>query len=223
VLESAVALILDLIRQHGPLVFFLAAFLENAAFISWAIPGETLLAVGGYFIQRGEMRFELAWLSVFLGVLCGDHVGYLVGRYCGTKIVHRLPYQRVIVRVEKLVGRYGGWVVLCGRFSGGLRPAVLFTVGMMGLPYRKFWPFELVGAAAWSALWLGIGVLGGSLLDYFGELGPWGPWLFFGSIVIGGFLSWLFRDRLKRLILGKDEVDESPILREPAEAISELN
>ena len=28
--------------------------------------------------------------------------------------------------------------VLFDRFSGGLRPAVLFTVGMMGLPYRRF-------------------------------------------------------------------------------------
>ena len=37
---------------------FLAAFLENAAFLSWALPGEHLLAVGGYFIQRGELRFE---------------------------------------------------------------------------------------------------------------------------------------------------------------------
>jgi membrane protein DedA with SNARE-associated domain len=107
-------------------------------------------------------------------------------------------------------------VVLCGRFSGGLRPAVLFTVGMMGLSYRTFWPFELVGAAAWSALWLGIGVLGGSLLDYFGGLGPWGPWLFIGSIVVGGLLSWLFRDRLKRLAFGEDE---SAVPLERAEAI----
>ena len=68
--------LLDLIREHGPLLLFVAAFLENAAFMSWLVPGEKLVAVGGYFVQRGELRFELAWLCVFLGVLCGDHVGF---------------------------------------------------------------------------------------------------------------------------------------------------
>jgi undecaprenyl-diphosphatase len=206
--DAVVGFILDLVREHGPLILFLAAFLENAAFLSWALPGETLLAVGGYFIQRGELRFELAWAYVFLGVLAGDHIGYFVGRYGGSRLAHRLPFQRVITRVQQLVRRYGGWVVLGGRFSGGLRPAVLFTVGTMGLPYRRFWPFELVGAASWSALWLGLGVLGGTLLDQLSWLGPWGPWLFVGSIVGGVLLGWVFRAPLKRLAFGGDEPAE---------------
>jgi membrane protein DedA with SNARE-associated domain len=211
VFESVLAFVLDLVREHGPLVLFLAAFLENALLLSWAVPGETLLAVGGYFIQRGELRFEVAWAYVFVGVLCGDQVGYLVGRYGGRQLVHRLPFKRLLARVETLIRRHGGWVVLCGRFSGALRPAVLFTVGTMGLPYRRFWAFELLGAAAWSALWLVVGVLGGTLLDHFGELGSsWGPRLSVGSILLGGLLGWVFRDRLKRLLFGDDEPTEAP-------------
>jgi membrane-associated protein len=209
--DAMVAFVLEMVREHGPLVLFVAAFLENAAFLSWALPGETLLAVGGYFIQRGELRFELAWICVFVGVLAGDHVGYVVGRYFGRGLMHRLPCRKIILRVEKLVGRYGGLVVLFGRFSGGLRPAVLFTVGMMGLPYRRFWPFELVGAASWSAMWLAIGVLGGALLERFGDLGPWGPALFIGSLVVGGLGGWLFREPLKRLVFGDDEAEVAAV------------
>jgi membrane-associated protein len=204
-LESAVALLLDLVREHGPLLLFLAAFLENAAFLSWLVPGEKLVAVGGYFVQQGELRFEQAWLCVFFGVLCGDHVGFFIGRYAGTRLLQRLPVGRVVSRVERLIQRHGCWVVLFGRFTGVGRPVVMFTVGMMRLPYRQFWLYELIGAAAWSLVWLGIGVLGGSLIEYLGAFGPWVPWLSIGSSVVGGFLVWQFRHRLKRLILGDDE------------------
>ena len=204
-LESVIATLLDLVREHGPLMLFVAAFLENALFMSWLVPGEALLAVGGYFVQRGELRFEVAWLCVFLGVLLDDHVGFFVGRYGGRRMVHCLPFTSAIANVEKLIRRRGGWVVLFGRFSGVLRPALLLTVGMMGLPYRRFAPFELAGAAIWSAWWLTIGVVGGTLLDYVGELGRWGPWLSVGSLMLGGLLGWIFRARLKRLAFGDDD------------------
>ena len=58
--------------------------------------------------------------------------------------------------------------MLFGRFTGVGRPFVMFTVGTMRLPYRRFWPFELAGAASWSLVWLGVGVLGGSLIEYLG-------------------------------------------------------
>ena len=172
-LEPILNTLLDLIREHGPLLLFAAAFLENAAFMSWLVPGEKLAAVGGYFVQRGELRFELAWLCVFLGVLCGDHVGFLIGRLAGPRLRHRLPFQQAIERAERLIQRRGAWMVLFGRFTGIGRPIVLFTVGMMGLPYRQFWLFELIGAASWTLVWLGVGVLGGSLIEYLGAFGPW--------------------------------------------------
>jgi membrane protein DedA with SNARE-associated domain len=82
---------------------------------------------------------------------------------------------------------------------------VLFTVGMIRLPYRQFWLFELAGAASWSLVWLVIGVLGGSLIEYLGAFGPFVPWLTIGSSAVGAMLAWHFRDLLKRLLLGEDE------------------
>jgi membrane-associated protein len=207
-LDSAFNVLMELIREHGPLLLFLSAFLENATFLSWLVPGEKLVVLGGYFVQIGELRFEEAWLCVFLGVLCGDHVGYLIGRLAGTRLRDRLPFGQAVERVERLIQRYGGWVVLCGRFTGILRPAVLFTVGMVGLPYRRFWLFELVGAASWSLVWIGVGVLGGSLIELLGAFGPWVPWLSMGGSAIVGLLAWHYRHRLSRLILGEAQPGE---------------
>ena len=204
-LDPIFDLLLSLIREHGPLLLFVAALLENAAFLSWFVPGEKLVAIGGYFVQRGELRFESAWLCVFLGVLCGDHVGFLIGRCAGDRVLQRLPFQQAVTRVERLIRRHGGWVVLLGRFTGALRPFVMFTVGVTGLPYRRFWLYELVGAAAWSLVWLGVGVLGGSLIAYLEGLGPWVAWAIIGAILVAGTRVWRARDRIKRLILGDDE------------------
>jgi membrane protein DedA with SNARE-associated domain len=204
-LDPIFDLLLSLIRDHGPLLLFVAAFLENAAFLSWLVPGEKLVAVGGFFVQQGELRFESAWLCVFLGVLLGDHVAFLIGRRAGDRVLRRLPYRQAVARVERLIQRYGGWVVLLGRFTGALRPFVMFTVGVTGLPYRRFWLFELVGAASWSLIWLGVGVLGGSLIEYLNGLGPWVGWATLGSIVVIGMLAWRYRDRIKQLILGDDD------------------
>jgi len=207
-LDPLFNLLLDLIREHGPLLLFVAAFLENAAFLSWFVPGEKLVAVGGYFVQQGELRFETAWLCVFLGVLCGDHVGLLIGRYAGRRLLAWFDLESAAQRVEKLILRHGGWVVLFGRFTGIGRPLVLFIVGTMGLPYRRIWPYELVGAASWSLVWLGVGVLGGSLFEYLGAFGPWVQWAVVGAVVVAVAIAWRFRDRVKRLILGDDEPTE---------------
>lgn len=214
--DVALAQLLDLVREHGTIILFAAAFLENAAFMSWLVPGEKLVAVGGYFVQRGELRFEQAWLAVFLGVLCGDHIAYLIGRFAGQRVLRRLPYAHLIARAERLIRRHGGWAVLFGRFTGIFRPIMLFTVGMTGCSYRRFWLFELVGAASWSVVWLGVGMLGSEAIDHLGELGglgAWVPWAVLGAIVAIAALAWRFRDRAKHLILGDDDSTERP---EPA-------
>ena len=105
-----------------------------------------------------------------------------------------------------------------GRVADLVPIASPLTVGTMGVPYRRVWLFELVGAASWSLVWLGVGVLGGTVLEALGfregELGPWMPVLWIGGAAIVGVLVWCYYDRLKRLALGEDE----PTRRAPLSA-----
>jgi len=201
-LESALTQVLYAIRTHGPLLLFLAAFLENAALLGLVVPGEKLVLLGGYLVQQGAFTFEIAWLCVFLGAIGGDTVGYMVGRYAGARIIHRLPGGQAVARIEALLQRHGGWVIFFGRFSGVLRPVLFLTIGMMRVPYQRFWILEAVSAAAWTSLWLGVGVIGGSLFDSLGEMGPWVPWLSLGPTAVGFLVAWHYRDRIRHLIFG---------------------
>lgn len=199
-IDSVVAFILDLVRAHGPLILFLAAFVETAAFVGLVIPGEALLAAGGYLVQRGQIAPEVAWVCVYLGALAGDHVAYALGRYGGRRLLRRLPLRGAIYRVERLVERYDGYVIFGGRFLGSIRAVLMLTVGAMGLPYRRFWLFELIGAAVWSAWWLGIGAAGGLLVERLGDFSVWRQALFVTSLSIAAILAWRYRSRLRSLL-----------------------
>lgn len=199
-MDDVLNLLVELMREHGPVVLFLVAFIESAPLLG-VLPGEVVLSAGGYFVQQGHLRGELAWIGVVLGVLLGDHLAYVLGRVGGPRILPRLPFQPAFRRAERLISRYGGLVVLLCRFSG-VRAAILFTVGSMGLPYRTFLPYELVGAAVWSAWRLALGVLGGAALDRLGEYGPGYQALFIASLAVAAFLIWRNRDRLKVLARG---------------------
>jgi membrane protein DedA with SNARE-associated domain len=104
-----------------------------------------------------------------------------------------------------MLERYGGLAVFFGRFSGVLRPVLLFTIGTMQVPYRRFWIYETAGAAAWTTLWLGMGVVGGSVLDYFGISGFNAMLLLALKVAafgIGGAILWRYRERVKEYVFG---------------------
>jgi membrane protein DedA with SNARE-associated domain len=83
----------------------------------------------------------------------------------GRRLVQRLRLGGSFARVERLVGRYGGWMIIFGRYVAWLRPLVLFGVGSGGRRYRSIWLWELAGAALWSAFWLALGAAGGAAFE----------------------------------------------------------
>jgi membrane protein DedA with SNARE-associated domain len=201
-LEATTQLLLDLLAERGLPIIFVAALLEGFPILS-LLPGEVVLAASGYLIQQGEMRAEQVFLAVVLGALIADHLLFGVGRCGGWRLVQRLPFPRLIRRAERITARYGGLVIVFARFSG-LRGGVMFVIGAMALPYRQFWPYELVGAFAWSLSRLAIGAVGGVLIESLPEnvmLQKLLLFLLLGLI----FLAWRYRQTLKRLLFLDDE------------------
>src|SRR5207302_5792415 len=61
----------------------------------------------------------------------------------------RLTEER-LQRVEAYFARHGGKTIIFGRWVGFVRPLMPFTAGTSGLPYRRFLPYDVLSAGAWS-------------------------------------------------------------------------
>jgi undecaprenyl-diphosphatase len=182
----------------GYLVIFLGATLESAAFLGLVVPGESLVLVAGFFAAQGLLDIGDLIVLVALGAIIGDTIGYQMGRRMGRAGLERFGSRfglndARIEKAESFFKRHGGKAVFLGRFVGFARALVPFIAGSSRMPYRKFLPYNVLGAALWSPAIL--------LLGYF--LGAsWQKaeqWIGSASAVLAGIalfialLAWLWR------------------------------
>lgn len=184
--------------QWGYLVIFLGAMLESAAFLGLIIPGESLVLVTGFLAAQGVLDLDVLIVTVAIGAALGDSIGYEMGRWMGRPALlhHGRHFGLTNVRVDKadaFFAQHGSKAIFLGRFVGFARAIVPFLAGSSKMSYRKFLPYNVLGAGLWS--------LAVVLLGYF--LGAsWHTaerWIGRASAILGGILlfflllAWLYR------------------------------
>jgi membrane-associated protein len=143
----------------------LLVFGECTLGLGFVAPGETGLFVLGT-TAVSTSRFVVMWLVTTACATAGDAVGYWLGRRYGP----RLRQTRVVRkhgaaawdRAGDVLRRRGAVAVLVAIFLPVLRTLVPAAAGASGLPFRRFLPAVMVGAAAWCALHIDIGAAAGT-------------------------------------------------------------
>lgn len=153
---------------------FAFALAESGLGLGAIIPGE--VAVSGLATNAdGTLGLLTLWIAVALGATSGDHLGLLIGRLGGTRMRGSAIVRRVGVdrwdRAADLIQRHGFWAVLTSRLLPFVRTVMPAVAGAAGLRYRTFVVASVLGALAWSAVWVGAGagVAASGILDR--------PWL----------------------------------------------
>ncbi|MBJ7331104.1 MAG: bifunctional DedA family/phosphatase PAP2 family protein [Solirubrobacteraceae bacterium] len=152
-------LIADLGQALGPYTYILVAagaFLETGAFVGLIAPGETIMIVGGVIAGQGEIRLGPLILIVWVSAVAGDTVSFMLGKRLGRDFLLRhgprvqITEERLL-HVEKFLERRGGTTILIGRFVGVVRAVAPFVLGASHMPYRRFLPYDILGAGLWAA------------------------------------------------------------------------
>jgi membrane protein DedA with SNARE-associated domain len=151
-------LVAELIERFTYLGIFLVLFMAG---LGVPIPEEAPVLAAGILASQAVIRWWLALLVCFTGVLAGDTALYWVGHHWGEHIMEWrltrfvLTPAREKVLIEKY-HRHGIKIVFAARFVAGFRAAAFLTAGIVRIP---FWKFLLVdGVAALVGVPLGFGV-----------------------------------------------------------------
>lgn len=153
-----------IVRAGGPLLVCIVVFVETGLFVGFFLPGDSLLVTAGVFAAAGTIPLRWLLLPVMLCAIVGDQLGYWIGRGMGASLYKRedsMFFRRShLQRAHDFYEKYGGKTVILARFIPIVRTFCPPVAGAAGMPYSRYFTYDIFG----GILWVGSTILGGYLL-----------------------------------------------------------
>jgi membrane protein DedA with SNARE-associated domain len=150
-----------LFDQHGLLLVFGAVFLEQ---LGPPLPSGPLLIVAGALANEARVSAWAIGTAAWLAGMLGKTILYVVGARYGRQALGALCRMAVapvssIGKADRHFERWGGALLIVAEFIPGLRTLAPSVAGAEKLGPMPFLLYSALGAALWTALYLGIGVV----------------------------------------------------------------
>ena len=138
------------IAKYGYVGVVIGTFLE----------GETTVLLGGIFSRLGYLSLLMVMLAAFIGTLLGDSTFFTIGRFFGKRIIERFEIiHKKVPLANKVIKKYGNFIIFTIRFLVGIRAVVLILLGCTNIRKTRFFIYSLLNAAVWSVFISVIGFL----------------------------------------------------------------
>jgi membrane protein DedA with SNARE-associated domain len=174
----------------------LVVFAEDALFVGFVLPGETLAIIGGVTASVGHTSVAGVLAVVIVAAIVGDSVGYEIGRVAGPRVMgFRLldRHRGRLASAQDFLRRRGGSAVFLGRWTAFFRAVMPALAGMSGMKYRVFLPWNAVGGIAWGATAVTAGYLAGQSYERVAKWLGQGAAAVVGTIVVVAIVVWAVR------------------------------
>jgi membrane-associated protein len=155
--------LVELLVHYGEWIYailFVIIFAETGLVVTPFLPGDSLLfGVGALAAvdRSGTLRVPLAFVLLSVAAILGNTVNYSIGRLLGQQAFsgrYRFFKLSHLERTQQYFRRHGGLTVLLSRFMPIIRTFAPFVAGIGRMPYHRFQAFNLIGGAAWVALFV---------------------------------------------------------------------
>lgn len=161
-----IAELLHLLLPYETYSYYLIFLILLICGLGVPIPEDITLAVGGILVSYDITHFGRTVLVGMAGVLTGDIITYLAGRYFGTsllksKIVSKILRRRSLARARIASRKYGSYLIFFARFMPGLRTPVYFSMGAFKKSFIKFILIDGLAALISVPVWIYIGMVFG--------------------------------------------------------------
>lgn len=197
--------ILDLVRSVDPVARTLLAgggiFLETSLLVGLLVPGDTIVLVAATAVD-GAGQYAALLAAVIVGALCGESLGFLLGRFFGPRIrASRLGArigERNWQRAANYVDHRGGIAVFVSRFLPVLHSLVPVTVGMSNMTYARFLRWTAPACVIWAAAYVTFGSVAAVSYREMAASLHFAGYLFVGAIVLFAVAVFVVKKLLER-------------------------
>jgi membrane-associated protein len=132
----------------------LVVFAEDALFVGFVLPGETVALLAGAAAKVGHAPIAGVVVVVVVAAVAGDTVGYEIGRFAGPRVLRLGIFDKRRKRLDDaqaFLARRGGSAVFLGRWIAFFRAVLPFLAGTSRMHYGKFLAWNAAGGLAWGA------------------------------------------------------------------------
>ena len=165
----------------------LGILLETSVLVGLIVPGDTIVIVAATAIDGPIEYFTLA-LTVILGALCGESIGFLLGRFFGPRLRASRLGRRIgeawWIRAENYLDRRGGIAIFVSRFLPFLHSLIPVTVGMSTMSYRRFISWTLPACTIWSFAYVSVGTFAAGSFEALLDQLHYAGYLFVGIVAV---------------------------------------
>lgn len=214
--------ILDSVSSVDPVVRTILAgvgiLLETSVLIGLIIPGDTIVIVASTAVTNPTEYVSLV-VAVIVGALCGESIGFALGRHFGP-LIRRSRLGRRIgeknwVRAEVYLERRGGIAVFLSRFLPVLHSLIPLTVGMSRMRYRTFMAWTVPACIIWAFAYVSVGAAAAGGYRELSDRLHFAGYIFVG--VIAGFVllvflvkKWLHRREERHMLADDAHPEDTP-------------
>ena len=190
-MNDALTWILDIVQSVDPVLRTLLAgvaiLLETSILIGLIVPGDTVVLVASTAVAS-PLEYAALVAVVIVGALCGESLGFALGRWFGPRIrasrLGRRLGTRNLDRAERYLATRGGVAVFLSRFLPVLHSLIPLTVGMSPMRYRTFMAWTAPACVIWAFAYVSVGSLAaGGYRELSQEL-HWAGYVFVAVIAV---------------------------------------
>lgn len=161
----------DWIVAHGGLYLLLfIVFAETGILIGFFLPGDPIIFISGVIIANMSLGGAnptltlLYWMTLIsAAAILGNFVGYWCGKYFGQRLLRTkdnwIYKKEYIYKAQEFYEKRGGGAIILARFLPIVRTFAPIVAGIVGMDFRKFVFYNIVGGIFWVGSLMTLGYL----------------------------------------------------------------
>lgn len=167
----------SIVSELGLIGILAIIFAETGLLIGLAFPGDSLLFIAGVaasgsgaaLLGDASLSATALLIGAPIAAIVGSQTGYLLGKLFGPKFFERpngrFFNQERVNKTEKWLEKYGvGKALVLSRFVPFVRTLISPLAGIVHIPARKFFLWNVIGGIIWTQLVIGAGIILGDRL-----------------------------------------------------------